>query len=149
MTEKFFLLIKAGNYIECAAPLVGVTKNTIYEWCKQGVKDKAAGRITQCSQFNDLVESAHAEAEARDVMQVSKLCESGSLAALGWRLERKFPQRWGRRAAHSDLEIERMKIEMDLMRAKLKMLEAGTDPDSQQQINVIIPAFADPNKSDE
>lgn len=83
--------IKAGNYIETACSVVGVAKQTFFRWMKEG-----AQRISpETIEFRDSVEKALGAAEARDVAIIGKAAEKNWTAA-AWRLERKFPDRWGR-----------------------------------------------------
>ena len=99
--------IQAGNYIETAAAYAGISKNTLYEWLRRGAREKerlASNRRARPKkaeqpylEFADAVEKALAEAEVRDVVTVLKAADAGQWQAAAWRLERKFPDRWGRR----------------------------------------------------
>lgn len=84
--------IRAGNYIETAAAYAGVHKATLYDWLKRGANANA-GKFRE---FSDAVEKALADAEARDVALIAKAATEHWQAA-AWRLERKFPDKWGRR----------------------------------------------------
>jgi transposase len=104
--NRIVVLIRAGNYVETAAASAGIHKSTLYDWLKRGAREKQ--RITQNPRariskkeapfvdFSDAVEKAQAEAESRDVMLIAKAAEEQWQAA-AWRLERKFPARWGRK----------------------------------------------------
>ena len=104
--EKIVSAIKAGNYIETAAAYAGISKNTLYEWLKRGEREKQRveksnkAKIKKSEEiyviFTDAVEKALAEAEMRDVLIIGKAAEKEWQAA-AWRLERKFPDRWGKR----------------------------------------------------
>jgi len=104
--EKIISAIKAGNYIETAAAYAGISKNTLYEWLKRGEREKQRveksnkAKIKKSEEiyviFTDAVEKALAEAEMRDVLIIGKAAEKEWQAA-AWRLERKFPDRWGRK----------------------------------------------------
>jgi hypothetical protein len=103
--QKIVEAIKMGNYIETAAAYAGISKNTLYDWMKRGAreKDRIAGtnrkpKATEAPfvEFSDAVEKALAAAEIRDVMLIGKAAETQWQAA-AWRLERKFPDRWGRK----------------------------------------------------
>lgn len=135
--DRILDAITAGNYIECAAALAGIHKDTFYEWLKVGAQASAdlhSGRRTEadltehdhdCRSFSDAVVEAQARSEARDVAQLAELARGGrkiesstvkkdaagnvvetttrtevaepSAAVLQWRLERRFPDKWGRR----------------------------------------------------
>ena len=90
LQQQIVTLLRAGNYIETACSYVGVDKQTLYSWLKRGNRQKA-GKFRE---FLDVTEKAIAEAEIRDLEAVRK---DGSWQARAWRLERKFPHRWGRR----------------------------------------------------
>lgn len=92
LQDRIVQAIRAGAYIETAAAYAGVSKDTLYQWLKRGARSKSG----IYRQFSDAVEKALAEAEMRDVMLVGRAAETNWQAA-AWRLERKFPERWGRR----------------------------------------------------
>lgn len=104
--NKIITAIRAGNYIETAAAYAGVNKSTLYEWLKRGEREKQRVaenpryRIRKSEkpyvEFSNAVEKALAEAEIRDVAIIAKAAEEQWQAA-AWRLERKFPDRWGRK----------------------------------------------------
>lgn len=81
----------AGNYVETAAQAAGVNKTTLYDWLKKGAKGEQPYQ-----EFSNAVVAAQAAAEARDVQ---RLDTHGLMnwQAVAWRLERRHPDRWGRR----------------------------------------------------
>lgn len=83
--------LRAGNYVETAAQYAGINKQTVYNWIKHGED----GREPYKS-FLDAIKKAQADSEARDVAIIAKAADTQWQAA-AWRLERKFPDRWGRR----------------------------------------------------
>lgn len=98
--------LKAGNYIETAAAHAGIEKKTLYNWMKraareqQRVDDNPRAKIRKEEapfvEFLHAVEKAQAFAEVRDVRLIAKAAEDHWQAA-AWRLERKFPDKWGRK----------------------------------------------------
>ena len=103
---KIINAIKAGNYMETAAAYAGISKSTFYDWLRRGRREKERleknerhrPRKSEVGylEFSDAVEKALAESEMRDVLVISKAAELQWQAA-AWRLERKFPDRWGRK----------------------------------------------------
>lgn len=87
--------IKAGNYIETAARLVGVSKRSVFTWLEKGDGQKR-GRYAE---FSRAVRGAMAEAEARLILLIDKSANTDWKAA-AWRLERQYPDRWGRQTKH-------------------------------------------------
>ena len=104
--DKIIRAIRAGNYIETAAALAGVHKSTLYAWLKRGSAEadrldadpKAKPKKTELPflNFSDAVDIALAEAENMDVQAITAAAAEDWRAA-AWRLERKFPDRWGRK----------------------------------------------------
>lgn len=84
--------VKAGNYIETAAAWAGISKDTLYNWLKKG----ARSRRGKFRAFAEAMEKAQAEAEMRDIQTIGQAALSGNWQASAWRLERKFPKKWGR-----------------------------------------------------
>ena len=92
LEARIVALIRVGNYIETAAATCGINKTTLYDWLKRGARANSG----PYHEFSNAVEKALAEAEARDVARIDQaINENWQVAA--WRLERKFPERWGRK----------------------------------------------------
>ena len=91
-------LLKAGNYIDTACGVAGISKKTFYEWMK---KANASNRSNRYTVFRNAVKKAQCWSEARDVAIIARHSEE-SWQASAWRLERKFPDKWGRQK----LEVE-------------------------------------------
>lgn len=116
LQEKICQAIRAGNYLETAAAYAGISKVTLHEWMRRGRREmerveEAEGRArirkkeAPFVEFLNSVEKALAEAEVRDVILIGKAAEVNWQAA-AWRLERKFPDRWGRRERQRPEERE-------------------------------------------
>lgn len=107
--------IRAGNYIETASAYAGISKDTLYNWMKKGAREKERVAGTSRSirkkeqiyvDFSDAVEKALAEAEVRDLIIISNAAKNDWKAA-AWKLERKFPKKWGRKEQVSaDIKTE-------------------------------------------
>lgn len=108
-TAEICQLLRMGNYIETAAAYAGISKTTLYNWLKRGrremdrVNQDNRRKIRKAEQiyvdFVNSVEKAMAEAEIRDV-QIIYNAGKDDWKASAWRLERKFPDRWGRKDSH-------------------------------------------------
>ena len=88
---KIVNAVKAGAYLETAAAAAGINKVTLHRWMRRG--ERFPGTIY--SAFSDAVHEALASAEIRDVLTISKAAGDGDWRAAAWRLERKYPKRWG------------------------------------------------------
>jgi len=104
LQKELCKLISLGNYIETAAAFCGINKTTVYDWMKRGARAKEKiekGQEVPESElpfidFSNAIQKALATSEIRDVQIISKAAQTNWQAA-AWRLERKFPDRWGRR----------------------------------------------------
>lgn len=115
--------LRLGHYIETAVVMAGVSKTQFYEWIKLSHERKKSKN--KFIQLRSAVEKAMAEAETRDLLVIDK-CANGREAkflrdddgnlvlsdrgnpilserelypdwnAAAWRLERKYPKRWGK-----------------------------------------------------
>jgi len=85
------LAVKGGNYMETAAALAGIHKDTLYDWLK-----KADERGGLYKEFSDSIKKALAESEVRDVLIIGEAAKT-QWQASAWRLERRFFDRWGRK----------------------------------------------------
>lgn len=94
--NRVIAYIKAGGYVETAAAAAGVNKSTLYNWLKRGAKEDAG----IYRDFSESVEKAMAEAEMIDVARINKAAQDGVWQAAAWRLERKHPDRWGKKEKH-------------------------------------------------
>lgn len=91
--EDIVKYIKAGNYPEVAASLAGVSRKTFYNWLKKGHKSKSNGVYKQ---FLHSIKKAESYAEAAAVERIRKAGED-NWQALAWWMERKHPDKWGRK----------------------------------------------------
>lgn len=104
--RKIVDAISGGNYMETASAYAGISKDTFYRWLRRGEREKQRvaknprAKIKKEEkmyvELSDEVEKALAKSEMRDVYIIGKAAESQWQAA-AWRLERKFPKKWGRR----------------------------------------------------
>jgi len=133
--DKILTAIRQGNYLETAAALAGIQKETFYDWLRKGARSTTDDRYRN---FSDAVFEAMAQSEAEavaaidtagmphDVVKTRTIRKplfldgqqvadaDGNLVfieetvtertretdwrALAWRLERRFPRRWGHRS---------------------------------------------------
>lgn len=108
--DELCLIIRSGNYIETAAAMTGISKACLYKWFKKAKKKKTG----IYRELVDAVKKAMAESEVRDVLVIDKEAHGRNAVydkngnkiqdaivpnwkAAAWKLERKHPERWGRR----------------------------------------------------
>jgi transposase len=91
--ERIVRLIEAGSYAEPAARAAGISASTFYSWMERGeLEDDGIFR-----EFREAIKRAEAEAEVRAVNVVTGAMPRSWQAAMTF-LERKHPDRWGRRS---------------------------------------------------
>ena len=102
--------IAEGNYPEVAAAAAGVTSDTFYRWLRRGSRARrtleAAIDKNPRAQvplldrpyylFAVALEQARAMGEGFCVRVISKAAAAGIWTAAAWRLERMYPERWGK-----------------------------------------------------
>lgn len=118
VADRIVAAVAAGNYLETAAAFAGISKATLYKWLTRGARASSGTHRA----FVDAIEKALAQAEVRDVSTIARaatgydveriketITPTGQVLretarsrefvwqAAAWRLERKHPDRWGRR----------------------------------------------------
>jgi transposase len=127
--DKIITAIKAGNYLDTAARYAGVDPGTVHRWIAKGKDEQAPDEYRQ---FREAIESARAEAEARNVALIQQAANAGTWQAAAWYLERTAHQRWGRKQS---LEVsgqggEPVQVEVDTtaLEAKVRALLGDSTP---------------------
>lgn len=107
-TERLIEAIRAGNYRITACQYAGISKHTLRNWIAIAQGPDAPPEYLD---FLAALEKAEAEAEAYDLALIRNAARGEKDPATGeytvkpqwqaaaWRLERKNPERWGRRDA--------------------------------------------------
>lgn len=97
--QVFLASIADGNYRETACKIAGISKQTFYNQLKRAEQGDEAAQA-----FVDALEKAEAYAEGEMVTAVRRAAQSGPQfwAAGMTYLERKAPDRWGRRQDDSN-----------------------------------------------
>jgi transposase len=119
--DKIVTALRAGNYQETAATYAGISVPTFYRWMEQGATPDADVIYRE---FREAVEKAKADAEVRDVALIDRAAADGNWQAAAWKLERKFPNRWGRvnRTEVTGADGGALKVEVDHKAALLDLL---------------------------
>lgn len=93
--EKVCQAIRAGNYANVAARYAGIDESTFYRWLERGENEPSG---IYC-EFRKSVKDAESTAEVQAVAEVRAAGRESWQASMTW-LERKFPDRWGRKEKH-------------------------------------------------
>lgn len=111
--DQLVRAISAGAYIETAAAFVGISKVSFYDWMRRGARAKS-GRYKA---FSERIKKAMAESEMRSIMAIQRAGDI-NWQAHAWYLERKYPERWGKRSAldvdHTGEVVQRHEGEISL-----------------------------------
>ncbi len=91
--KKIVDAIAEGNYLETASAIGGITYATLNNWMNKGSSALSGAYF----EFFDAVKKAEAEAEALRISRISKAGQAGNWQADAWYLERRYPERWGKR----------------------------------------------------
>jgi hypothetical protein len=117
--QQFLEAVGEGNYIETAAKLAGITKQSVYEWMKRGETGEQPFAL-----FADAVKEAEARAEAHMVRLQRKAAELPQYwAAAATHLERRHPERWGKR--QDDQSGPKVVVQVGGSSADVKVMVVG------------------------
>lgn len=92
VAAEILAALRRGHYMETAAALAGISKDTLYRWLKAGARFESA----ELTAFWIEVEKAQAEAEDLDLTVLHRAVEKGDVETAKWRLSHRNPGRWGR-----------------------------------------------------
>ncbi len=106
-------MVRDGVCLGEAAEAVGVDRGTVYRW-RQSTR-------SPYREFAVELEQALGEAEARLVKHISQAAETTWQAA-AWMLERRWPERWGRR---DRVALELAHLSDEELDAQIAALEHG------------------------
>jgi hypothetical protein len=85
-------MIRAGQRLEVAAAVAGVSDRSVRSWMAKG--ELAGATNARYRAFRVAALQAEADAEAILVVRVSKAAAAGSWRAAAWLLEHRFPEHW-------------------------------------------------------
>lgn len=86
-------LVRAGNDLSVAAACAGISRSTLFGWLRHGEAEESG----VYRDFTDALRQAEAEAEAEMLTRI-RTAALDTWQAAAWYLERRHPDRWGRRA---------------------------------------------------
>lgn len=141
-------VIQAGNFLETAAAYVGISVSTLRDWIRRG--EREAQRLSTKNaksnkteepylEFSAAIKKAQAEGEIRDVLLIGNAARETWQAA-AWRLERRFPDRWGRKERHELSGPSGGPIEVEEIRERLlkKITDLNLDEEGDQSSALLL-----------
>jgi len=87
-------LVRAGNWLESAAAMAGVSSAVVRDWCRRGEREAEKGLDTIYTRFAADFETARAASEGHLVMRIMQATGKDWKAA-AWLLSKKNPDRFG------------------------------------------------------
>ena len=108
--ERICQYVRQGLTYEIAARAAGVSETTFYRWKQRGERSKRG----KYREFWEALKRAESEAEQVLVRRILA-ASNDTWQAAAWMLERRYPERWGRK--------DRVKHETDLGDALAQVLE--------------------------
>lgn len=97
--KKIVKAIKEGSPHETAAQAAGISPSTFYSWLQKG----EAAETGQYKDFAEKVAQAEAQAESERIRRINNAGRKGEWRADIWYLERRYPEKYGRRYFSADL----------------------------------------------
>jgi hypothetical protein len=125
--ERIITALRAGNYQETAARYAGISEATFYDWMARGREEPGS----VFAEFLEAVEKAKSDAEVRDLYLIDQAAQTGSWQAAAWKLERKFPHKWGRVNRTEISGPEGKPVQVETMRAELLKTLGVDDADAE------------------
>jgi hypothetical protein len=130
VADRIISSIKSGNFRNTAARWAGIGERTMRDWMTRG----EAHPKSPFGSFRRRVMEAEKAAEMRCVAIVMKAAANDAKHAEWW-LERKYPQRWGRKQRHEitgkNGEVLRHQVE------GLDPVEALADPELRGLLDAV------------
>lgn len=124
--ERIITALRAGNYQDTAAAYAGIDESTFYRWMERGLAEPES----DYGEFRKAVIKAKSDAEVRDLYLIDQAAQSGSWQAAAWKLERKFPHKWGRVNRTEISGPEGKPVQVETMRAELLKALGVDDADT-------------------
>lgn len=113
LQRKIVAMIRDGVTPEIASRAAGISASTYYLWRAKARENPDS----QYSEFSEAIEKAVAECEARAVHVIAKAFPNSWQAAMTM-MERRFPDRWGRRERIDVYEHEKVRQEAERIAAR-------------------------------
>lgn len=107
--------LKAGATFKLAAQYGGISYNTFNEWRKRGKAelDRADGARVHTDireserpfvEFYEATKKAEADAAIKWLEEIDKAAKAGNWPAAAWKLERRYPEEYGRRIVDANVK---------------------------------------------
>lgn len=119
LRRKLCELISERNQLDWAAGQCGISRSTFYAWLKKGENDIKAGVESEHSKLFEDIDAAKCEWEAKLLKSINEAGKE-SWQAHAWLLERKMPDKYGRKDRLDIGIAEAIKNEQDRIQRELE-----------------------------
>lgn len=121
LTARICVAIVVGASLDGAAAACGVPPSTFWDWLKRG---RAEDAIPVYRDFVDQVEQALGRFELEKSSVIDKASRKEWTAA-AWQLERRFPDRYGRRTrVDGQVQVQALVVSQEWVELRDRMLDA-------------------------
>lgn len=101
LIEEISQLLEKGNFVESSAAACGISKDTFYRWLRNG-KGESPSLLEK--KLSDAVMRSIAKAEISDLARIDEFAKlPNGFRAVAWRLERRFPKKWGAKNCEEEI----------------------------------------------
>lgn len=119
LQNKLVSVIAAGNYDDVACAHCGISDTVFYEWIQRGEgRHPTRNKTPLYAEFAEAIKKARADSEVVAVLSVRNAFSKNWQAAMTF-LERRRPDRWGRRDYMSVQHEHRGTVEVTDARERL------------------------------
>lgn len=112
-TQKIIAAIQVGATYELAAQYGGVSYNTFNEWMKKGEAAQSGAFL----EFYEAIKAAEGRAAVGWLAKIEAAASDGNWQAAAWKLERRYPEKYGRQVQTQHMTIDMSKLSDDELRA--------------------------------
>src|SRR5579859_3620556 len=106
--SKLVEAIEVGLTYDLACHYARISYMTFRRWLDRGGQDVEAGKSTVFSEFCEAIKSAEGRAAMKWQLKIEKAASLGDWHAAAWKLERRYPDKYGRTVQdhHVSAEME-------------------------------------------
>ena len=128
--------LASGCYRETAYRAAGIGATTFARWMEQGEADDEADRDSVFRDLRMAIMEAEARAEQDALGLIQQAARDGTWQAAAWFLERKKPERWGRRERHQVDSTVQVSAEIEVVHNRV--VEITPDEAQRREIARIL-----------
>jgi len=129
LTENLCRWLRAGNFVQTACDMEGISQSIFYEWMRRGERGWQVDREpVDYVEFLDTIKKAIAQVETVTLHELRQGPQNWQAKA--WWLERRHPDKWGNRGKSTtvnyNVDVSNLSDEM------LERIARGEDIDTSE-----------------